>query len=496
MEFDYVVVGAGLAGSLVASELALKTHSTVLVLESGPPATDSRIGIPARWVDLCGSALDWSRTSTPQDGLDGRELALPRGRVVGGSGAINAMVYIRGHISDYRSWAAAAGPLWGPERVLGAMVALEAGETAGGDPVPREPTHDLHPFCAAFLAAADEAGHRRNPGFTALDMEGVGVYDITRRDGRRWNTASAGHDAAGGPTVLTGAHVTRLTIENRQVTGVEALVDGAPRTIRARREVILCAGAFESPALLLRSGVGPAEHLREVGVPVTHDLPGVGSGLHDHVQVSLGFRTRETRPVLPTSNLGEVGGFVSTAPGLPAPDVQLSFAPMLGLNGAASAGAGFTIGPAVTRPTSRGRLRLHDARPLSAPRIDPGYLSTEQDVETLVRGVDVALDIALAGPLRTLMDDPRELPDRLRTRSARTAFVRANAQTQYHPVGSTAMGDGDDAVVDPRLRVRGIGGLRVVDAGAIPVMPTGNIQAAVLAVAYLGSALILEENHA
>jgi len=492
-EYDYVIVGAGLAGCLVASRIASGTHSSVLLVEAGPAATDPRIGVPARWLELCGSTLDRSYRTVPQRGLDGRRLTWPRGRVVGGSAAINAMVYVRGHESDYVAWEKAAGPDWGADRVLAALADVERGGVVPGEPLPREKTADLHPFCAAFLAAAAEVGHRSPPLFTPQDMEGVGAYEITRRDGGRWNTTAYLDGAGGSLTVLTDAQATRLTLDGTRVTGVELEVGGERREVRARREVVLSGGAVESPALLLRSGIGPADHLHEIGIDVRHDLPGVGQNLHDHVQVSLGFRATSPHPVADSSNLGEVGGFVATRPGLPAPDVQLSFAPMIGLNGPVESGAGFTVGPAVTRPTSRGSLTL---APDGSPLVDPAYLTTREDVDTLVAGTRAALEIAMAGPLRSLMADDRTLPDALRTTADVEAFVRAHAQTQYHPVGSTAMGTDALAVVDPALRVHGLGGLRVVDAGVIPTMTTGNIQAPVLAVAHIGSTLILEEHHA
>lgn len=485
MEFDYVVVGAGAAGCVLATRLAQRLDADIALLETGPAATDPRIWRPASWPELCGSPLDHRYLTVPQPALDGRRLAWPRGRVVGGSAAINALVYVRGHVSDYAAWEQVGGPAWGPDPVLRALAQLES--PTGPTRLPLERVEPLHPFCQAFLDAAQTVGHKLVDAFDPWAMTGVGAYPLTRRDGRRWNSA-VGLDGHGGPgrvTVLTDSRAVQVTLEGERAVGVR-LADG--RSVRAREEVVLTAGAVETPALLLRSGIGPAAHLQDVGVAVRHDLPGVGRDLHDHVQVSLAFRARQAVAVDGASNLGEVGGFVATRDGLPAPDVQLSFAPMLGLNAPGSQGAGFTVGPAVTRPTSRGTVRLASGDPDDAPLIDPGYLSTAHDLDTLVDGVEVAVEIATAAPLAGLAEavDVRHLADR----AGRERYVRANAQTQYHPVGSVAFGRGADAPLDPELRVRGLRGLRVADASAIPVMPTGNIQAPVLAVAALAADLL------
>lgn len=482
MEFDYVVVGAGAAGCALATRLAQRLDADIALLETGPAADDPRIWQPVAWPQLCGSELDHRYLTVPQAELGGRRLAWPRGRVVGGSAAINALVWVRGHVSDYAAWERLAGPGWGPDAVLGTLDRLESTPAPAG--VPLERVDPLHPFCAAFLEAAQEVGHKRLDEFTPWTMTGVGAYPLTRRAGHRWNTSLAlqEHGGPGRVTVLTDARTVELELAAGRTTGVR-LHDG--RRLGARRDVVLTAGAVETPALLLRSGIGPAAHLEAVGVEVRHDLPGIGAGLHDHVQVSLAFPAHEPVPVAATSNLGEAGGFVATRDGLPAPDVQLSFAPMLGLNDPASQGSGFTIGPAVTRPAARGSLRLASADPDVPPLVDPAYLSDPHDLRTLVDGVEVALEIATAGPLRALARDVDT--SHLRTRTGREEFVRANAQTQYHPVGSVAAGTSADAPLDERWRVRGIDGLRVADASAIPVMTTGNIHAPVLAVALLAA---------
>jgi len=490
MDFDYVVVGAGAAGCALATRLAQRLDADIALLETGPPATDPRIWRPAAWPELCGGDLDHRYLTVPQQALDGRRLAWPRGRVVGGSAAINALVYVRGHVSDYAAWERLAGPGWGADAVLGALAGLEAAAPPVG--VPLERARPLHPFCQAFLEAAQAVGHKHVDTFSPWSMTGVGAYELTRRAGRRWNTSLGldAHDGPGRVTVLTGSRAVRLEIDRDRVAAVR-LADG--RRVQARREVVLTGGAVETPALLMRSGVGPAAHLESVGVAVRHDLPGVGANLHDHVQVSLAYPVPQRVPVAGSSNLGEVGGFVATRDGLPAPDVQLSFAPMLGLNGPGSQGAGFTIGPAVTRPTSRGTLRLASADPDEPPLVDPGYLTTREDLDTLVDGVEAALEIASAGPLASLAD-PVDT-SALGTRDGRERFVRASAQTQYHPVGSVSMGTSTGAPLDPRLRVRGLEGVRVADASAIPVMTTGNIQAPVIAVALQAADFLCEVHH-
>lgn len=483
-----MVVGAGLAGCVVAARLAERSDVEVLVVEAGPWVEDSRITQPSGWPWLLDSEYDWRYRTEPQRHLDGRVLAWPRGRLVGGSGAINALVWIRGAGSDFEAWARWGGPEWGADAMSRRFAALEASGR-----VSVEGQHRPHPYALAFLDAAVAFGLPANPDFNGASQEGVGLYPITRRGPRRFHTAEGYLKPALGSvglTVMPDAPVDRVVVEDGRATGVS--VRG--RILRARREVILTAGTVASPQLLLLSGIGPADALRAHGIQTVVDLPGVGANLHDHVQVSVSYRTRALEPLAVESNLGEAGGFVVSRAGLPAPDIQLSFAPMENLNHAKALGGGFTIGPAVTRPRSRGTLTLRCADPTVPPRLDPNYLADPADLDTLIEGVRIVRAIAATKPLADLRaDDAVDRSPELSRREL-AEFVRAEAQTQFHPVGTCRFGTDANAVVDPALRVHGVAGLRVADASAIPEMITGNIQAATIVLAERAVELILGES--
>ncbi|MGW4380974.1 GMC family oxidoreductase [Kitasatospora sp. NPDC004531] len=489
-EYDYVIVGAGAAGCVLAARLSADPSLRVLLVEAGPDRRDDpRVATPARWPSLLGGDLDWRYLTEPQESLAGRRLSWPRGRLVGGSAAINAMVYIRGHAYDYDRWAEHGGDAWNWKAVEPLLHRAE--QVIGQDrPDTAGPAGPPHPFSAAFVEAAVACGLPLNKDFNEGDQDGVGFYTVMRADGRR---ATPG-EAYLGPALhrpnlhlLADAAVERITVEHGRATGVLVRVPSGRRTLRAAREVVLTAGTVGTAQLLLLSGIGPADDLHALGIPVLADRPQVGANLHDHVQVSQSFLCTVEHPVPDTSTLGEAGGFVRTRDRLPAPDVQLSFAPTGDLNTGQAPGAAFTLGPAVTRPESRGRLRLTSTDPDVPPAIDPRYLTESADRDSLTAGLELVRRIADRPELRALYQGRPQNP----TAADAAEHIRRHAQTQFHPVGSCALGRSEDAVLTPELAVRQIEGLRVADASAIPFVPTGNVTAAVLAVAERAAELIL-----
>jgi choline dehydrogenase len=493
LQYDYIIVGAGLAGCVLAHRLSADPGNTVALIEAGPDAAaDPRVTQPSRWPELLGSELDWSYVTVPQRHLKGRQIRWPRGRSIGGSSSINAMVYIRGHASDFDTWASFGGTEWSSRGMLPWFARVEG---AVGDPplLSVEPLSQPHPLAQAFVDAGEELGLGKNLDFNSGQQEGIGLYRLMSRAGLRCSSADAYLAPAlsrTNLTVLAGTRVSRLMVHKTTATGVQVWRAGQLVTLHANREVILSAGAVATPHLLMLSGIGPADQMRAHGITVEADLPGVGANLHDHVQVSVSFPTNRTLPVMSTSNLGEAGGFISSRPGLPAPDIQMSFAPMINLNHASGFGQGFTIGPAVTRPVSRGRLNLRSADPWQPPVIDPDYLSQQADVDTLVEGVRLAHRLAGTRSLRRFRDLTREQAAPVDL----VDFCRTHAETQFHPVGSCRLGTDADAVVDSELRVRGLSGLRVVDASVMPAVTTGNISAPVFAIAEKAAAKIVGQN--
>ena len=505
MKADYVIVGAGTAGCVLAARLSEDPDVRVVLLEAGGPDSRPEIHIPAAFSKLFKTDADWAYFTTPQEGAAGRRLFWPRGRVLGGSSAINAMIYIRGHRADFDGWAADGCEGWGYADVLPYFRKSED-NARGADayhgvdgPVRVEDPRSPSPLSLAFVEAAREAGHTRTPDFNGPDQEGAGLYQITQRRGRRVSAATAFLKPAmrrPNLTVETGAHVLRVVFEGTRAVGVEYVQDGVAQVARAGREVLLAGGAVNSPQLLMLSGVGDAEQLRAHGVEVVADRPAVGDNLQDHLIVGLRRRLRsgaslksaETplsvlrylvfRNGMLSSNVAEAGLFAHTSPGA-APDVQFHVAPGFFDNHGLDPIPfdALSIGPTLVGTKSRGRITLASADPFEHPHIDPNALGEASDVEVLVRSLEMAREIAAQPALAGLLAEEHSPGASVTTREGLARYVRETCETLYHPVGTCRMGADADAVVDLDLRVNGVDGLRVIDASVMPTIPNGNTNA-------------------
>jgi choline dehydrogenase-like flavoprotein len=518
--YDYVVVGAGSAGCVLANRLSEDPAVRVLLVEAGKKDRHPNIKIPAAFAKQFKTKLDWDLATEPEPHCEGRSLYVPRGKGLGGSSSMNAMLYVRGNPLDYEGWVEAGAEGWGWEDVLPYFLRAEDNQRgaseyhAVGGPLRVEDERSPRPLTGRFLAACAEAGVPRIDDYNGPEQDGAALVQVTQRNGKRWSAADAYlRPALKRPNleVVTGALVSGVEIEDGVATGVRySRRRGGEQVARAAREVILSAGAIGSPQLLLLSGVGPAEQLREHGVPVVHDLAGVGENLQDHPYVvciwdvpgggSLAdaekpkalveYLLRRTGPL--TSSVAEAFAFIRSRPGLAGPDLQFHFAPAyFAQNGFEEYdGHAISSGPVLVKPKARGWVRLRSKDPAAKPRILTNSLADEEDLEALAAGVRRAREIAAAGPLAEVLGRELFPGPEVDTDEAIAADIRRRVELLYHPVGTCRMGDGAEAVVSPDLRVHGLERLRVVDASVMPLIPSGNTNAPTIMIAEKAADLI------
>ncbi|WNI17996.1 GMC family oxidoreductase [Actinacidiphila sp. ITFR-21] len=530
----YVIVGAGSAGCVLAARLSAGSDGRVVLIEAGGSDGKAGIAIPAAFPTLFGSDVDWGYSTQPQPGLDGRSLNWPRGRTLGGSSSLNAQIWTRGHRADYDGWAAQGCEGWSADEVLPYFERAEdrdpdragggsrdAGPGYGsGGPIRIEDLRDPSPATAEFLAACGEAGIGPLDGVTALTPEGAGPVHTTQRGGRRWSAADAYLRPAAGRdnlTVITKAQVERVLIENGRAVGVAYSTPDGPAQIRAEAEVILAAGAIGSPQLLMLSGVGPADQLTALGIEVHADREEVGRNLTDHLYVPLAFDVhgavspgvedqateigefmRGRRGRL-TSNIAEAVAFLRSSDRLSAPDLELVWMVLPFLDQRkAEPKHGVTLGVVLLRPRSHGTIRLAPADPAGHPLIDPRYLSDPagEDLRALTAGVRLAQRVLTRPALADRLGAPLTPGAYDWSDKGAEALTRGYAETLFHPVGTCRMGPDEDSVLDPRLRLRGIEGLRVVDASAMPSIPRGHTHAPTVMLAERAADLILNDSAA
>ena len=523
--YDYVIVGAGSAGCVLANRLSADPKVRVLLLEAGGADDSPFIHTPAMMALLPDSRLDWRYRTVPQAQCNLRRFAWPRGRTLGGSSSINYMIYIRGHASDYDHWARLGNKGWGYDDVLPFFRKSEHNERMAnrfhgqGGPLNVADHRFRHPLSEMFVAAAQTAGVAANDDFNGAEQGGSGFYQLTQKDGLRWSTASAYLRPAlarSNLTVLTGALTCRVRFEGRRAVGVDYLQHGRSASAGASREVILCGGAINSPQLLLLSGVGPADELRAASVDVVADLPGVGRNLQDHLGTWVRYAItapmslygappellaaaqaeyEATHQGIFSSNIAEAGAFLTTD-GSRTPNLQGFFLPYCLTESPSEAPQpychGITFVFYVNRPASRGRITLASVDPLDQPLIDPAYLSAPEDMPQFIAGIRQTRRILQSEPLGDLLGAELGPGADAQSDEDLAAYVRDRASgTIFHPVGTCKMGVDDMAVVDPALRVRGLDGLRVADASVMPTLIGGNTNAPTIMIAEKAAAAIL-----
>jgi len=515
--YDYIIIGAGSAGCALASRLGDALHLRILVLEAGGPDDSFLLKMPAGFASLGeNSPFNWRYETVPQVHCDNRRMYWPRGKTLGGSSSINAMLYIRGHRADYDHWRQLGNQGWGYEDVLPHFKRIENNERGTDDfhgtGGPLNVAEQAAParINEAFLTACEQAGHKRVTDFNGAEQDGVGYYQVTQKNRERWSAASAFLRPAvirGNKNVVveTNAHVERIIMDGKRAMGVRYRYKGQDEVARCAREIILCGGAINTPQLLMLAGIGPADHLQSLGIRPVVDLPGVGSNLQDHLDAGvLQFvKTRDTydranklvslvkymanKSGPGTSPIAESGGFLRTRPGLAAPDIQLHFLPAMVIDHGRTRlrKNGVTLHVCALRPESRGTIRLKSVNPYEHPLIDANYLAERQDLQTLIDGVKMSRDILAQSGFDPYRAEEYQPGAAAKSDADIEKWIRAKCETIYHPVGTCKMGPASDrmAVVDDKLVVYGVEGLRVADASVMPTIIGGNTNAPTMMIA-------------
>jgi choline dehydrogenase-like flavoprotein len=525
--FDYVIVGGGTAACILANRLTADGRYTVLMLEAGGEPKSMWINIPAGFTKLLNNPVyNWRFQTQPEDNVHGRTIAVPRGKGLGGSSLINGMIYVHGQSEDYDHWARLGATGWSANDVAPYFAKLETYLPGKGNRGKTGPMHiaqvaERYPIAHALVQAAQEDGQALNEDYNGVRQDGFGYYQVAQKGGQRWSVV----DGYLNPvrhrknlTIRTAALVTRVMVEKGRCTGVTYRQNGQSFTVHAQREVIMAAGAVQTPQILELSGIGQPELLQRLGIPLVHAASGVGENYTDHFATRMNWRVKHTQTLnelaqgwrvglaalqyftrrtgILTLGTGLVHGFVKTREELATPDVQYFFMHASYANAAIRKldnAPGMTMGVTGLRPTSRGSIHAQSKDPLAGPSICPNFLSTTEDQQTLVDGMKIARRIVGRNALEQYIDHEMSPGNGVQSDDEWLDFARHNGQTIYHPIGTCRMGSDDQAVVDTRLRFNGINGLRVVDASVMPAMVSGNTQAAVMMVAERGADLILQD---